>query len=39
MASIIYIKDGEKVAEQLWKETLEELSFAHAEVILGEVSA
>ncbi|KAK4154502.1 hypothetical protein C8A00DRAFT_14364 [Chaetomidium leptoderma] len=38
MAPMIYTKDGEKVSEQLWKETLEELSFAHVEDILREVS-
>ena len=38
MAPMIYTKDGEKVSEQLWKETLEELSFAHVEDILREIS-
>jgi hypothetical protein len=39
MAPIIYTKEGEKVSEQLWKETLEELSFAHVEDILRDASA
>lgn len=39
MAPIIYTKEGEKLSEQVWKETLEELSFAHVEDILREVSA
>ncbi|KAK3293089.1 uncharacterized protein B0H64DRAFT_476684 [Chaetomium fimeti] len=38
MAPMIYTKDEEKVSDQLWKETLEELSFAHVEDILREVS-
>jgi hypothetical protein len=38
MAPMIYTKDGEKVSEQLWKKTLEELSFARVEDILREIS-
>ncbi len=39
MAPLVYTEEGEKVSEQLWKETMEELRFAHPEDILREVSA
>ncbi len=38
MAPLIYTEEGEEVSEQLWKETMEELRFAHPEDILGEIS-
>ena len=39
MAPLVYTEEGEKVSDQLWKETMEELRFAHPEDILREVSA
>lgn len=34
MAPILYTEEGRKISEQLWEETLAELSFANAETIL-----
>ncbi|OTA98012.1 hypothetical protein M426DRAFT_326314 [Hypoxylon sp. CI-4A] len=38
MAPILYTPDGERISEQLWKETLDELSFADVEGILSSIS-
>lgn len=38
LAPIIYTPKGEKIAEQLWKETMAEFAFAKPENILKEVS-
>jgi hypothetical protein len=35
MALIVYTDEGREVSERLWKETMAEFSFAHAEDILG----
>lgn len=37
MASIVSTEQGEKVSDRLWKETIEELSFADLEGILRTV--
>lgn len=37
MAPIIYTAEGEEIREQLWKEMLEELSFANVETILKDI--
>lgn len=37
MAPIIYTSEGVELSEQLWKETLEELSFANVETILEDL--
>lgn len=37
MAPIIYTEEGGKIAKQLWKETMNELSFVNAEDIVEEV--
>ncbi|TVY14648.1 Short chain dehydrogenase sol3 [Lachnellula arida] len=37
MAPIIYTDEGRKVSEQLWKETIAELSFANVEEILKDI--
>ena len=39
MAPIVYTTEGEKVSEQLWKETMEELAFAHVEDVLRDINA
>jgi hypothetical protein len=38
LAPIIYTAEGEKISEQLWKETKEELAFANVEEILKTIS-
>ncbi|KAL7942018.1 hypothetical protein V8C42DRAFT_355142 [Trichoderma barbatum] len=38
MATIVYEPEGEKIAERLWQETLDELSFAHAVDIVNSLS-
>lgn len=37
MASIVSTEQGEEVSDRLWKETIEELSFADVEGILRTV--
>lgn len=37
MAPIIYTPEGEEIREQLWKEMLEELSFANVETVLNDI--
>lgn len=37
MAPIVYTNEGRKVSEQLWKETIAELSFANVEEILKDI--
>ena len=36
-AAIMYTEEGKKVAEQIWKETLEELEFAGVKQILDQI--
>jgi len=36
-ASIVYTTEGKRITEQLWKETLAELSFAKVEDILRDL--
>lgn len=36
---ILYTPEGEKVAQKVWKETLEELSFAGVDQIIQELSS
>ncbi|CAJ2512841.1 Uu.00g009600.m01.CDS01 [Anthostomella pinea] len=38
MAPMIYTTEGQKLAQQLWRETMDELSFAGVEEIVREVS-
>ncbi|KAI1772109.1 NAD(P)-binding protein [Hypoxylon cercidicola] len=37
MAPILYTPEGERISEQLWKETMNELAFANVEGILKEI--
>lgn len=37
MSPILYSDEGQRISEQLWKETIAEFSFARAEEILKEV--
>lgn len=38
MPSIVYTDEGANTSDQLWKETMDELSFANAARIVEEVS-
>ncbi|EUC42423.1 hypothetical protein COCMIDRAFT_8010 [Bipolaris oryzae ATCC 44560] len=38
MAPLVYSSEGQEIIDQLWKETMAELSFAQVETILKEVS-
>jgi hypothetical protein len=38
MPPIVYTDEGAKTSNQLWKETMDELSFAKAAAIVEEVS-
>lgn len=38
MAPLVYKAKGEKIAKQLWKETLDELAFAKAAEIIESLS-
>lgn len=33
----IYTEEGKRISEQLWKETMDELSFAKAEDMVNEI--
>jgi hypothetical protein len=37
MPPIVYTDEGAKISDQLWKETMDELSFANAAAIVEEV--
>lgn len=38
MAQLVYTTKGEEVAKRLWRETMDELSFAKVESIVEELS-
>lgn len=38
MPPLVYTDEGAKISDQLWKETMDELSFANAVAIVEEVS-
>ncbi len=38
LSPIIYTHEGESISEQLWKETMNELSFMKAEDVVKEIS-
>lgn len=38
MPPIVYKDEGAKISDQLWKETMDELSFANAAAIVEELS-
>ena len=38
LAPIIYTDEGKRISEQLWKETMDELSFAKADEVVRNVS-
>jgi hypothetical protein len=38
MAPLVYSSEGQEIGDQLWKETMTELSFAQVDTILKEIS-
>jgi hypothetical protein len=38
MAPLVYSSEGQEIGDQLWKETMAELSFAQVDTILKEIS-
>ncbi|AEO70941.1 f3d6515c-665a-4909-ba2f-dfb0f1fbd9cb [Thermothielavioides terrestris] len=39
LAPVVYTEEGDKISAQLWQETMEELSFAHVEDILRDITS